>query len=149
MVEDLGGTRLLRRGRSLGGLPRRDLPRCRPPIFAHCIAITVRPGACAGEFLLWTVGFLRFANKRDSTAYSQKIFLSFLHFFRYAQKADTPPAGGSRGIPFSGGGKQKNKSISPYKSICLAYKANRTASIGCPVFNDIGCPVFNYRCISM
>ena len=32
------------------------------------------------------------------------------------------PAGDSRGSPFSGGGKQKNKSISPYKAICPAYQ---------------------------
>ena len=143
--KDLGGTRLLRRGRSLGGLPRRDLPRRRPPIFAHCIAITVCPGACAGEFLLGAVGFLRFASKRDSTAYSQKIVLSFLHFFRYAHKAGTPPAGGSRGRPFSGRGKQKIRTYRHNKRFALHIRKpdSRHGLPGFLIFDSVGLFICN------
>ena len=49
---------------SLGGLPRPALPGAGPPIFAYCIANTVRPGARAGEFLLGADEFLMFAAGR-------------------------------------------------------------------------------------
>ena len=48
------------------GAPRRDLPRRGPPIFAYCIANTVRPGARVGEFLLGEDEFLEFADGRVS-----------------------------------------------------------------------------------
>ena len=54
--EDLGGTRLLRRGRSLGGLPRPDLPGTGPN-FAYCITNTVRLGACAGKVFCYRIKF--------------------------------------------------------------------------------------------
>ena len=38
-------------------LPRRDLPRHRPPIFAYCIANTLRPGPAPGNFFLGAVCF--------------------------------------------------------------------------------------------
>ena len=49
--EDLGETRLLRRGRSLGAPPARPSP-AQAPSFAYGIAKAECPGARAGEFFL-------------------------------------------------------------------------------------------------
>ena len=57
--EDLGETRLLRRGRSLGAPPGETFPGVGPPIFAYCIANTVCPGTRAGEFFLRAGGGLK------------------------------------------------------------------------------------------
>ena len=61
----------------------------------------------------------------------------------------TLPAGGSRGSPFSEGGKHKNMTISPYKAICSAYTENRTAAMGCPVFDDMGVFISNISALAL
>ena len=54
--EDLGGTRLLRRGRSLQASPGETFPGVGPLMIVFCIANTVCPGARAGEILLGVDG---------------------------------------------------------------------------------------------
>ena len=77
--EDPRGVDLPRRGTPLGGLPRPDLPRHRPPIFASCIANTVCPGARAGESLLGADVFFRYADGRESIAVRRKNSFGHLH----------------------------------------------------------------------
>ncbi len=64
--EDLEGTRLLRRGRSLQATPGETFPRRRPPVLHIALESAVRMGACAGESLLGLGYFSAFADKRDS-----------------------------------------------------------------------------------
>ena len=60
--EDLGETRLFRRGRSLQASPGETFPRRRPPVLHIALESAVRMGACAGEFLLGLGGQLTIGN---------------------------------------------------------------------------------------
>ena len=103
------------------------------------------PGGLRRGIFLGAVRFLRFASKRDSTAYSQKIFLSFLHFFRYAHKAGTPPAGGSRGRPFSGRCMQKIRTYRHNKRFALHIRKpdSRHGLPGFLIFDSVGLFICN------
>ena len=64
--EDLGETRLLRRGRSLQASPGETFPSAGPLDFRVLYCKYGTPGARAGEFLLGADEFLKFADGRVS-----------------------------------------------------------------------------------
>ena len=84
--EDLGETRLPRRGRSLGGPPPRP-PQRRPPDFRVLYCKYGMPGARAGEFLLGAAGVMMFATGRGR----KEVRASF------EDSADCPATAGRRG----------------------------------------------------
>ena len=98
-----------RRGRSLGGPPGETFPSASPPIFVSCIANTVRPGACAGDF-----------------------FLGMDRQFAMSRKQRT--AGGWQRQVASG---TRAKAGALYMGFIHACE-NRTTNGGCPVFGYAG-----------
>ena len=74
-----------------------------------------------------------FENGRNTVAKKPELFSTSTLFQKYAHDS-APPASGSRGSPFSGGGKKKQGHIAIQSDLpCIS--ENRTAAMGCPVFN--------------
>ena len=130
--EDLGGTRLLRRGRSLQASPGETFPNTGPH---QCIRYCKydMPGACAGEFLLGANGVLRLADGRGRPSGCKGSFLMSIRQFAMCSAQETA---NSRSCVVVRGQKKARATadvIHINSSIISTPSKNRATHGGCPV----------------